>query len=115
LNTVRTSSLLEVHMARQKGMQEARKPSPAERLGLRVSAMINSPIAQLGRWVTIHRLDDDPQEAWDSVMERLAESDGLSMVFNDDGTVTLEWERRVEEEIEVGEREVQPIEEEAPF
>ncbi len=103
-------------MARQKGMQEARKPRPAERLGLRVSAMINSPIAQLGRRVTIHRLDDDPQEAWDSVMEMLAETDGLNMVFNDDGTVTLEWERRVEEDVVVDDREVEPLEEvAAPF
>ncbi|WP_312905424.1 DUF1654 domain-containing protein [Stutzerimonas nitrititolerans] len=103
-------------MARQKGMQEARKPSPAERLGLRVSAMINSPIAQLNRRVTIHRLDDDPEDAWNAVMEMLGETDGLNMTCNDDGTVTLEWERRVEEEIEVGEREVEPLEEAAaPF
>lgn len=102
-------------MARQKGMQEARKPSPAERLGLRVSAMINSPIAQLNRRVTIHQLDDDPDEAWSAMLETLAETDGLNMTYNDDGTVTLDWERRVEEEVEVGEREVQPIEEEAPF
>lgn len=97
-------------------MQEARKPSAAERLGLRVSAMINSPIAQLGRRVMIHRLDDDPQEAWDSVMEMLAETDGLNMVFNDDGTVTLEWERRVEEDVVVEDRDVEPLEETAaPF
>ncbi|WP_276310942.1 DUF1654 domain-containing protein [Stutzerimonas nitrititolerans] len=98
-------------------MQEARKPSPAERLGLRVSAMINSPIAQLGRTVMIHRLDDDPQEAWDSVMEMLAETDGLSMVFNDDGTVTLEWGRREdEEEVVIVDQEHEPQEEAAaPF
>lgn len=103
-------------MARQRGVQEARKPSAAERLGLRVSAMINSPIAQLNRRVTIHRLDDDPEDAWNAVMEMLGETDGLNMTCNDDGTVTLEWERRVEEEIEVGEREVEPLEEAAaPF
>ncbi len=101
-------------MARQKGMQEARKPSPAERLGLRVSAMINSPIAQLGRRVMIHRLDDDPQEAWDAVMEMLAETDGLNMVFNDDGTVTLEWGRGEDEGVTVDDRQVELVEE-APF
>ncbi|MCG6540208.1 DUF1654 domain-containing protein [Pseudomonas sp. KSR10] len=102
-------------MAKQKGMQEARKPSPAEKLGLRVSAMINSPIAQLGRRVTIHRLDDDPQEAWDSVMEMLAETDGLNMVFNDDGTVTLEWEKSSDDDQVVEGEEVTPILEDAPF
>ncbi|WP_312115243.1 DUF1654 domain-containing protein [Stutzerimonas nitrititolerans] len=103
-------------MARQKGVQEARKPSPAERLGLRVSAMINSPIAQLVRRVTIHRLDDDPQEAWDAVMEMLAETDGLNMTFNDDGTVTLEWGQREDEEVVMDDSEHEPQEEAAaPF
>ncbi|EPK9717189.1 DUF1654 domain-containing protein [Pseudomonas aeruginosa] len=46
------------------------------------------------RTVTIHRLDTDPDEAWDQVMELLSETDGIDMVFNDDGTVTLKWEER---------------------
>ncbi|HGM6556985.1 TPA: DUF1654 domain-containing protein [Pseudomonas aeruginosa] len=44
--------------------------------------------------MTIHRLDTDPDEAWDQVMELLSETDGIDMVFNDDGTVTLKWEER---------------------
>jgi len=77
--------------------------------------MINSPIAQLGRRVMIHRLDDDPQEAWDAVMEMLAETDGLNMTLNDDGTVTLEWGRREDEEVVMIDREHEPQEEAAPF
>lgn len=101
-------------MAKQKGMQEVRKPSPAERLGLRVSAMINSPIAQLGRRVTIHQLDDDPDQAWSAMLETLAETDGLDMVTNEDGTVTLQWERQADEDVVIDGREVEPVEE-APF
>ncbi|MFU3354979.1 DUF1654 domain-containing protein, partial [Pseudomonas aeruginosa] len=42
----------------------------------------------------IHRLDTDPDEAWEQVMELLSETDGIDMVFNDDGTVTLKWEEQ---------------------
>lgn len=64
----------------------------------------------------IHRLDDDPQEAWDAVMEILAETDGLNMTFNDDGTVTLEWGRREDEEEVIVDQEHEPLEEAAaPF
>jgi len=79
--------------------------------------MINSPIAQLGRRVMIHRLDDDPQGAWEAVMEKLAETDGLNMTFNDDGTVTLEGGRREdEEEVVIADQEHEPQEEAAaPF
>ncbi|HHX6784431.1 DUF1654 domain-containing protein [Pseudomonas aeruginosa] len=74
--------------------QQAYEVTPTDRLGMRVSAMINSPKAQeLGK-MTIHWLDTDLVGAWDEVMEVLAETDGIDLVFNDDGTVTLRWERQ---------------------
>lgn len=76
-----------------------------ERLGLRVSAMINSPLAQLGRRVLIHRLDTDSDQDWDAIMELLSETDGLDMTFCDDGSVILQWEKPVDDDrtIEQGE------------
>ena len=73
-----------------------------ERLGLRVSAMINSPLAQLGRRVLIHRLDTDNDQDWDSIMELLSEADGLDMTFCDDGSVLLQWERPTGEQLVEG-------------
>lgn len=64
-----------------------------ERLGLRVSEMINSPLAQLGRRVLIHRLDTDSDQNWDAIMELLAETDALDMTFCDDGSVILQWDK----------------------
>lgn len=75
-----------------------------ERLGLRVSAMINSPLAQLGRRVLIHRLDTDSDQDWEAIMELLAETDGLDMAFCDDGSVILQWEKQDESD-QVVERE----------
>ncbi|UUT22122.1 DUF1654 domain-containing protein [Pseudomonas sp. T8] len=91
-----------------------------ERLGLRVSAMINSPFAQLGRRVLIHRLDSDSDQDWETIMELLAETDALDMTFCDDGSVILQWDKATDDDrmIET-EGEVEPVladwEEEAPF
>lgn len=87
--------------------------SGIERLGLRVSSMINHPIAQERRMVTIHRLDNDGDREWEEVMGLLSETDGIDMTFNDDGAVTLKWEASAEEDrpIEV----IEPAEEPAPF
>ena len=74
-------------MAKQKAPQQPRELTPLEKLGLRVSAMINSPKAQLDRQVTIHRMDTDPDEAWQAVLELLLEEDALEVTLNDDGTV----------------------------
>ena len=87
--------------------------SGIERLGLRVSSMINHPVAQVQRWVTIHRLDTDGDREWEEVMGLLSETDGIDMTFNDDESVTLKWEASAVEDrpLEVSE----PVEEPAPF
>lgn len=87
-----------------------------ERLGLRVSAMIQSPISQLNRSVFIHRLDTDEDKDWEAVMELLAETDGLSLEFGDDGNVIVSWEKGEEGEGAPAERQADPITEaEIPF
>lgn len=71
--------------------------NPVDGLRLRVSAMINSPKAQAECRVSIWRLDRDTDQAWAQVMEELSETDGLKMVQNEDGTITLQWEAMAEE------------------
>ncbi len=87
--------------------------SGIERLGLRVSEMINHPVAQIQRWVTIHRLDADGDREWKEVIGLLAETDGIDMTFNADSSVTLRWERSVQEDLPV--EIAEEAEEEAPF
>lgn len=90
-----------------------------ERLGLRVSSMINHPLAQTQRWVTIHRLDTDGDMEWEEVMGLLAETPELDLTFNDDGSVTVRWEPQDAEDRDdlVADREWEEerVEEEAPF
>jgi len=87
--------------------------SGVQRLGMRVSSMINHPVAQTQRWVTIHRLDTDGDREWEEVMGLLSETDGIDMTFNDDESVTLRWEASVEEDRPAEVFEV--AEEPAPF
>jgi hypothetical protein len=98
---------------KQEKQAERREMSGIERLGLRVSSMINHPVAQVQRWVTIHRLDTDGEREWEEVMGLLGETDGIDMTFNDDESVTLKWEASAEEDRTV--KIVEPVEEFAPF
>ena len=89
--------------------------SGLERLGLRVSSMINHPVAQAQRWVKIHRLDTDGDREWEEVLGVIADTDELELTLNDDGSVTVRWEQQ---EVEVegrGEVEFEQEEEAAPF
>lgn len=108
-------------MAKQKKStpQARQEMTGLERLGLRVSSMINHPIAQAQRWVTIHRLDTDGDMEWEEVMGLLAETPELDLTFNDDGSVTVRWEAQSAEDRDdlVVEKdwEEEKLEEEAPF
>lgn len=70
-----------------------------ERLRLRISAMVGSPKAQAAQRAVIWRLESDTDQAWCQVLEELAETDGLEMTINDDGTVLLEWEAGTDGEL----------------
>ncbi|MFA7943053.1 DUF1654 domain-containing protein [Pseudomonas brenneri] len=89
--------------------------SGVERLGLRVSSMINHPIAQERRWATIHRLDNDGDREWEEVMGVIADTDELELTLNDDGSVTVRWEQQEVEVAGRGEVEFEQEEEPAPF
>jgi len=108
-------------MSKQKktAPNERQEMSGLERLGLRVSSMINHPIAQAQRWVTIHRLDTDGDLEWEEVMGLLTETPELDLTFNDDESVTVRWEAQKPEDRDdlVVERdwEEEKLEEEAPF
>ena len=86
-----------------------------ERLGLRVSSMINHPWAQAQRWVTIHRLDTDGDREWEEVLGVIAETDELELTLNDDGSVTVRWEQQEVEMAGKGEPAFEQEEEAAPF
>jgi len=103
-------------MATKQAKPAVRKEmSGVERLSLRVSSMINHPIAQERRSVTIHRLDTDGDREWEEVMSVLASTDELDITFEDDGAVTVKWEPIADDERPVEANDYEPEEEVAPF
>lgn len=103
-------------MAKKQTAPAARQEmSGIERLALRVSSMINHPVAQAQRWVTIHRLDTDGDREWEEVLSVIADTDELELTLNDDGSVTVRWEQQEVEAAGRGEVELEPEEEGAPF
>ena len=103
-------------MAKKQAVPAARQEmSGMARLGLRVSSMINHPIAQERREVMIHRLDTDGDREWEEVLSVIAETDELELTLNDDGSVTVRWEQQEVETAGRGEVEFAPEEEPAPF
>lgn len=64
----------------------------SDQLARRVLAMVDSPVAWLGKRVRIHRLDTDGDAEWGEVMDRLAATNGLQMDFEETGSVILQWE-----------------------
>ena len=88
--------------AKKQKPQERVEMTGIERLNLRISSMINHPVAQDQRWVTIHRLDTDGDREWEEVMGVLSETDGIEMTFNDEGeSITLRWEASSEDDPQV--------------
>ena len=87
-------------MAKKQAVPAARQEmSGMARLGLRVSSMINHPIAQERREVRIHRLDTDGEREWQEILGALSEADGIDMIFHDgDESITLRWEPSEDEE-----------------
>jgi hypothetical protein len=73
--------------------------SPMERLTMRVSSMINHPIAQERREVRIHRLDTDGEREWNEIVNAISEADGINLTHNhEDASITLRWEPLADDE-----------------
>lgn len=100
---------------KQAALAAQQEMSGMERLALRVSSMINHPVAQAQRWVTIHRLDTDGDREWEEVLGVIAETDELELTLNDDGSVTVRWEQQELEVAGRGDVELEQEEEAAPF
>ena len=102
-------------MAKTANQAVRQEISGMERLALRVSSMINHPVAQAQRWVTIHRLETDGDKEWEELLGMIGETEGLELTINGDGGLTVRWEQQ---EVETQGREAsefEPEEDLAPF
>jgi rRNA processing protein Krr1/Pno1 len=87
-----------------------------ERLTMRVSSMINHPIAQERREVRIHRLDTDGEREWNEIVNAISEADGIDLTHNhEDASITLRWEPSTDDERLTEAVDAFETEEAAPF
>jgi len=95
----------------------AKQPEPLnaiDRLGLRVTTMIQHPIAQLNGGVVVHRLDTDPDYAWQAILELIKETDGIEMEEGE-GLITLKWDLPSDDDTRLEAGEIEALEDAAPF
>jgi Protein of unknown function (DUF1654) len=90
----------------EEGRQGHQILTGVDRLGLRISTMLTAPQAQLDRRLTVHKLDSDDDYAWNTILELIEESEGVTLDRNEDGSVTVSWEKPSEADIEVEEDEL---------
>ena len=104
-------------MAKKQAVPAVRQEmSGMARLGLRVSSMINHPIAQERREVRIHRLDTDGEKEWNEIVSALSETDGIEMSHNhEDASITLKWEPSADDDKPTQASDAFDSEEPAPF
>ncbi|GAB3484288.1 DUF1654 domain-containing protein [Azotobacter salinestris] len=68
-----------------------RTPTPYELLALRIKKQILSPRAQASRCVLVSRLPEEPLDAWEQLLEDLADEESVTMAKREDGAVHLTW------------------------
>lgn len=66
-------------------------PSAYELMGTRIQMIINSPAAQKAKHALLHRLPDEPEDAWAQILDEIGEADNVTVAHRDDGGVELFW------------------------
>ncbi|MCO8167847.1 DUF1654 domain-containing protein [Pseudomonas sp. 21LCFQ02] len=72
--------------------QTQRLPSSIELLGARLQKVINSPSAQKNRCAVLYKAPEEMQEDWDQIIDAINDTDGVHVVFQDDGGAKVHWE-----------------------
>ena len=65
--------------------------SAYERIGLRIQKLIADPKVQKRQSVVVRRLDEEPLDEWDRLIEDLQSTDGVTVIANEDGTLNVGW------------------------
>ena len=66
-------------------------------LAARIQKIINSPAAQKTRVAVIYKAPEESQENWGALVDAMEETDGVTLVFQDDGGVHVSWEKPLED------------------
>ncbi|WP_296258488.1 MULTISPECIES: DUF1654 domain-containing protein [unclassified Pseudomonas] len=67
-------------------------PTSLETLSARLQKIINSPASQKAQSAFICKAPDERQEDWESIVEAIAETDGVHIVHHENSALRLSWE-----------------------
>lgn len=62
-----------------------------EQLAHRVQKIINAPAAQRSRSALLFRQPQETPEAWQQLLDEIAENDNVTLAWRDDGGIQLFW------------------------
>ena len=77
---------------KSKPAETPRPPTPMEVIGMRVQKIINSPAAQKAQAAVIYKTPEENQEAWESLLEAISETEGVHLTFQDNDGVRIFWD-----------------------
>ncbi|MEE4817575.1 DUF1654 domain-containing protein [Pseudomonas alliivorans] len=67
-----------------------------EQIGRRIQRMVASPDVQKVQFITVTRLDGEPSEIWDTVLQEIEETEGIQVDRREDGSVWIGWKRYID-------------------
>lgn len=84
-------------MSRSTSVAKAKATSSFDLLAGRIQKIINSPAAQKNRVAVIYRAPEEANEDWNALVDAMEETDGVSLVFQEDSGVRVSWEKPIED------------------
>lgn len=57
----------------------------------RIRFLLSSPATQVSKRLTIARLDHECPREWDRLLDEIADTEGVDLAREDDGSATIRW------------------------
>ncbi|MBC3954949.1 Protein of unknown function [Pseudomonas asturiensis] len=70
--------------------------SSYQQIGRRIQRMVAAPNVQKVQFVTVTRLDGEPSDIWDTVLQEIEDTEGIQVDRLEDGSVCIGWKRYID-------------------
>ncbi|AYN94398.1 DUF1654 domain-containing protein [Pseudomonas sp. LTJR-52] len=57
----------------------------------RIRFLLSSPAIQVSKRLTVARLDHECPREWDRLLDEIADTEGVELAKEDDGSATIRW------------------------
>lgn len=70
--------------------------SSYQQIGRRIQRMVAAHNVQKVQFVTVTRLDGEPSDIWDTVLQEIEDTEGIQVDRLEDGSVCIGWKRYID-------------------